>query len=78
MYDDDHQIYTYDNDAQKAAQTLRRQTETVPQCYKEKLLQANPQKYQILTIDPWKPLGMRSSSSNLFNHISHMSTNNSF
>ena len=59
MYADDHQIYTYDNDVQKTAQTLRRQTETVPQWFKDKLLQANPQKYQILTIDPRKPLGMR-------------------
>ena len=59
MYAGDHQIYTYDNDIQKADQTLRRQTEAVSQWCKEKLLQANPQKYQILTIDARKPLGMR-------------------
>ena len=47
----DHQIYTSDIDIQKAAQTLREQTEAVSQCYKENLLQANPQRYQILTID---------------------------
>ena len=52
MYADDHQIYTSDIDIQKAAQTLREQTEAVPQWYKENLLQANPQKYQILNIDP--------------------------
>ena len=53
MYADDHQIYTNDNDIQKAAQTLRRQTgRAVSQWYKENLLQANRQKYQILTIDP--------------------------
>ena len=51
-YAGDHQIYTNDNDIQKAAQTLRRQTKAVSQWYKENLLQANPQKYQILTIDP--------------------------
>ena len=50
MYADDHQIYTNDNDIHKAAQTLRRQTETVSEWYKENLLQANPQKCQI--IDP--------------------------
>ena len=60
MYAYDHQINTYDNDDQKAAQILRRQTEAVSQWDEEKLLQANPQKYrQILTIDPRKPLGMR-------------------
>ncbi|KAL9986963.1 hypothetical protein ACROYT_G001182 [Oculina patagonica] len=52
MYADDHQIYANDNDIQKAAQTLRRETEAVSQWYKENLLQANPQKYQILTLDP--------------------------
>ena len=52
MYADDHQIYTSDIDIQKAAQTLRGQTEAVSQWYKENLLQANPQKYQIPTIDP--------------------------
>ncbi|KAL9977985.1 hypothetical protein ACROYT_G015454 [Oculina patagonica] len=52
MYADDHQIYANDNDIQKAAQTLRRETEAVTQWYKENLLQANPQKYQILTLDP--------------------------
>ena len=45
-------IYTNDNDIQKPAQTLRRRTEAVSQWYKENLLQANPQKYQIVTIDP--------------------------
>ena len=49
MYADDHQIYTSDNDILKATQTLRRQTEAVSQWYKENLLQANPQKYQIFT-----------------------------
>ena len=59
MYAYDHQINTYDNDDQKAAQILRRQTEAVSQWDEEKLLQANPQKYrQILTIDPRKPLGI--------------------
>ena len=52
MYADDHQIYTNDSDIQKAAKTLREQTEAVSQWYKENLLQANPQKYQIVTIDP--------------------------
>ena len=52
MYADDHQIYTSDIDIQKAAQTLRGQTEAVSQWYKENLLQANLQKHQILTIDP--------------------------
>ena len=41
MYDDDHQIYTYDNDVQKTAQTLRRQTETVPQWFKDKSVTAS-------------------------------------
>ena len=35
MYADDHQIYTNDKDIQKAAQTLRGQTEAVSQWYKE-------------------------------------------
>ena len=53
MYADDHQIYTNDSDIQKAAQTLRGQTEAVSQWYKDNLLQANRQNwYQILTIDP--------------------------
>ena len=52
MYADDHQIHTSDIDIQKAAQTLRGQTEAVSQWCKENLLQANPQKYQILSIDP--------------------------
>ena len=52
MYADDHQVYTNDSDIHKATQTLRRQTEAVSQWYKENLLQANPQKYQILTPDP--------------------------
>ena len=52
MYADDHQIYTNDSDIQKDAQTLKGQTEAVSQRYKENLLRANPQKYQILTIDP--------------------------
>ena len=52
MYADDHQIYTNDSDIQKDAQTLKGQTEAVSQRYKENLLQANPEKYQILTIDP--------------------------
>ena len=37
---------------------LSEDKQAVSQCYKEKLLQANPQKYQILTIDATKPLGM--------------------
>ena len=52
MYAEYHQIYISDIDIQKAAQTLRGQTEAVSQCYKENLLQANLQKHQILTIDP--------------------------
>ena len=51
MYADDLQINANDNDTHKAAQTLRRQTEAVSQWYNENLLQANSQKYQILTID---------------------------
>ena len=51
MYADDHQIYSNENDKHKTAQTLRRSTEAVLQWYKENLLQANPQKYQILTDD---------------------------
>ena len=59
MYADDHQTYIYDNDVQKATQTVRTATEAVSQWYKEKLLQGNPQNYQILTIDARKLLGMR-------------------
>ena len=50
MYADDHQIMMYRRPPKFSGDK---------QWYKEKLLQASPQKYQILTSDRRKPLSMR-------------------
>ena len=56
MYADDHQINTtgdkIKNSIKKAVQELMIETEKVTQWYIVNLLKANPNKYQIITIDP--------------------------
>ena len=48
MYADDHQIYFNGTSIKTVASSLNKETENVSQWYKDNLLQANPNKYQIL------------------------------
>jgi len=52
MYADDHQIYFNGTSIETVAFSLKKETENVSQWYKDNLLQANPNKYQILVIAP--------------------------
>ena len=52
MYADDHQIYFNGTSIETVASSLKKETENVSQWYKDNLLQANPNKYQILVIAP--------------------------
>ena len=52
MYADDHQVYFNGTRIESVASFLKNETKTVSQWYKANLLQANPNKYQILVMAP--------------------------
>ena len=52
MYADDHQVYFNETRIESVASFLKNETKTVSQWYKANLLQANPNKYQILVMAP--------------------------
>ena len=52
MYADDHQVYFNGTRNESVAFSLKNETKTVSQWYKANLLQANPNKYQILVMTP--------------------------
>ena len=52
MYADDHQVYFNGTRNESVAFSLKNETKTVSQWYKANLLQANPNKYQILVMAP--------------------------
>ena len=52
MYADDHQVHFNGTRNESVAFSLKNETKTVSQWYKANLLQANPNKYQILVMTP--------------------------
>jgi hypothetical protein len=57
MYADDHQLYNSGKDLQEVDQIMKSEANIIKTWYKEFFLQANPKKYQTLTIKSKSQVG---------------------